>query len=407
MKRSAAGAGRRRLEPVERFRSRGPRSSRPASGRRDAARRRSARCRCRRCPGRSRTSARCRRHRRAALSSRFAPPSTKAATSPPLRRNWIGVLPWCSSRFLAEQAAGANGRQGFRGATRRWRSHRRPAQCLRRDRERGARCRRHRACGLRARARPLWRARRRRHRAVGDPRAAHAAAAERQMGGDRQHRHAFRFHARDLRKAERVARGPSERDARHKCARARGRRRNSSSGNSRAVAALHATSWHRAPAAPRRNRHTGLARTDCRRRSPCCAPPARRSRAPRDAERQARARQNRAMVTPAPSVTRGRRRRICVSARSVARTIGRDRGSPSLTARMTSVPPPRNRAPRSDESARRRLAERAKCLYGDGHAMFLRAHAAPADAADRVEAGLIDLLADHCASSRPRRPAAW
>ena len=56
-------------------------------------------------------------------------------------------------------------------------------------------------------------------------------------------------------------------------------------------------------------------------------------------------------VTPAPIVTRAPLARTWVSARSSRRTIVPIETSPSLSARMTSVPPARKRAERSDDSA--------------------------------------------------------
>ena len=46
--------------------------------------------------------------------------------------------------------------------------------------------------------------RRRRHRAIGDARARDAPAVQRQVRGDREHRNAFRLHARHLAEAERA-----------------------------------------------------------------------------------------------------------------------------------------------------------------------------------------------------------
>ena len=68
------------------------------------------------------------------------------------------------------------------------------------------------------------------------------------------------------------------------------------------------------------------------------------------------------MVTPAPSSTRPEETAMCSKLGSVERTIVSIAGSASLTARMTSVPPPRKRAPRSLDSAPAASAKRAKVL---------------------------------------------
>ena len=53
--------------------------------------------------------------------------------------------------------------------------------------------------------------------------------------------------------------------------------------------------------------------------------------------------------------------RICVSAGSLERTIVAIVASPSLMARITSVPPERKRAPRSDSHGGGGLANRVEC----------------------------------------------
>ena len=79
--------------------------------------------------------------------------------------------------------------------------------------------------------------------------------------------------------------------------------------------------------------------------------------------------------------------------------------SPSLIARITSVPPARKRAPRSDCSAEAASPRLAKVFTVIG---MLFPHAAQMPA-DRVEARLIDLLADHLGHlrflARPRGEA--
>ena len=68
------------------------------------------------------------------------------------------------------------------------------------------------------------------------------------------------------------------------------------------------------------------------------------------------------MVTPAPIAMRAPARPDLAKARSVVRTIVENGGSPSLTARITSVPPARKRAPRSRRERGRRLAEAGEGL---------------------------------------------
>ena len=93
-----------------------------------------------------------------------------------------------------------------------------------------------------------------------------------------QHRHALRLDARDFREAECSGGGKPKLTADDNgvdsC---RGPARNSSMSGSPGA---DMRPWRRAPAAPRRNRHRAPARTDCRRRSPCCGSPARQRRAP-------------------------------------------------------------------------------------------------------------------------------
>ena len=78
----------------------------------------------------------------------------------------------------------------------------------------------------------------------------------------------------------------------------------------------------------------------------------------------------------APIVARAPLARICARPRSSRRTRVVISTSPSLRARMTSVPPPMKRAPRSDDSAAAASAGVAKVFTADGHRRTRPRHAA-------------------------------
>src|SRR6185436_13089215 len=99
-----------------------------------------------------------------------------------------------------------------------------------------------------------------------------------------------------------------------------------------------------------------------------------------------------AFVTPAPRVTRAPVGRISVKPRSVERTTVENEVSPSLIARITSVPPARKRAARSDCSAEAASPRLANVFTVIGITI---PQSRRQMAADRLEARLIDLFADH------------
>src|SRR5260370_28846909 len=87
--------------------------------------------------------------------------------------------------------------------------------------------------------------------------------------------------------------------------------------------------------------------------------------------------------------------RIDASARSRRCTSVVIPTSPSLRARMISVPPPMNRAPRSDDSAAEASAGVATVLTLTGMAEQSLSCGLAQAPADRFQSRLIDLLADH------------
>src|SRR6202044_3226607 len=108
-----------------------------------------------------------------------------------------------------------------------------------------------------------------------------------------------------------------------------------------------------------------------------------------------RSARTRAKVTPAPIVMRELASSICVRARAVARTTVETDRSPSLSARITSVPPPRYRASRSDERAAAASPEVANVFTVTGMISSPLSSGPLQMLADRLEARLIDLLTDH------------
>src|SRR5262245_15714210 len=100
-----------------------------------------------------------------------------------------------------------------------------------------------------------------------------------------------------------------------------------------------------------------------------------------------------AMVAPAPMVMRAPAGRISAKLRSVARTIVASDASPSLIARITSVPPARKRALRSDASAEAASPMLAKVFTVIG--IVPRSRSSLDVASNRIEARLVDLDAHH------------
>src|SRR5262245_991502 len=113
--------------------------------------------------------------------------------------------------------------------------------------------------------------------------------------------------------------------------------------------------------------------------------------------RKARSRLERicAMVTPAPISIRAPAGRICEATASVERTMVVIDTSPSLIARMTSVPPPRKRAPRSEASAEVASPSFSNVLTVMGTLVLPSSCGEIRMPADRFEAGHIDVFAHH------------
>ena len=322
--------------------------SRPGPGRRGGSRRRSSRCRRRRCPGRSRIWARGRRRRGAGTRSRFWPGSAKAARSAPLSVRVTGILAISAAPCPVEEAA----RDARRSPLCRYQSlarasvGRRAAPRPRRLAARASLVVGSSTWPSSTRSTAAERSGPRPHGTEGDAHAAQPCALARGEDGDREDRDALGPDAADLGEAERC-RGAG---AVSRCAATRpggtGVRPRSRSSTGR---------WPpdrcRRPCrtrAPKRQERGGevavrdARRRGCRRWCPCCAAAARRSRGrPRAGSRAAARPSTCAIVTPAPSADRHRSvARMARSAGSVVRT-SRGAAVPALTARITTVPPPR------------------------------------------------------------------
>src|SRR5262245_19253627 len=111
------------------------------------------------------------------------------------------------------------------------------------------------------------------------------------------------------------------------------------------------------------------------------------------------------MVAPAPIAMRAPADRTCVKPLSVERTMLVTAASPSLTARITSVPPARKRASRSAESAAAASASVANVFTVIGMRVVPFQSGERGVTADRLEARLVDLRAHKLRHSRLLAPA--